>query len=59
MEDIRFIASLPQTASVIKVDGNGGCKVTLEVPDSDIAQALLMTMLRGQVFEVTITPLEK
>ena len=59
MKPISFIASLPQTASAMKIDGNGGMKVVFEVPDSDLPEALKLTLLRGQVFQVTITELGK
>lgn len=55
MNKITFIASLPaiQSAILISGDGNGG-KIKLEVPQSEIAEVLKLSLLYGKCFKVTI-----
>lgn len=57
MDQIRFCAALPPIQSAVTVSGNGdGLRIKLDVPGSDMLQALRMLALSGQAFVVTITP---
>jgi len=55
---ISFNASLPDIQSAISVGGDGATRVKLDIPSSDIAEAVKLTLLRGQAFTVIIQPLE-
>lgn len=51
-----FRASLPPILSALKVSGDGGARLQLDVPDSDMAEALKLLLWRGCVLKVTVTP---
>jgi HSP20 family molecular chaperone IbpA len=53
---IEFNASLPAIQSAINVSGNNdGMRIKLDVPGSDVAQAIQLMLLSGRAFKVTIT----
>lgn len=51
---IVFKASFADTQSAIK-SGNDGMRITLDIPESDLMNALQLYALRGKVMQVTIT----
>ena len=51
-----FLATLPSILSCIKVSGDGGARLQLDVPDSDMAEALKLLLWRGMVLRVTVEP---
>jgi len=53
-DPITFIASFPQTQGAIKFDGNGGCRIQLDSPDSETWQLARCIALRGKLLRVTI-----
>ena len=55
---ITFNASLPDIQSAISVGGDGATRVKLDIPSCDIAEAVKLTLLRGQAFTVIIQPTE-
>ena len=55
---ISFNASLPDILSAISIGGDGATRVKLDIPSSDIAEAVKLTLLRGQAFTVIIQPTE-
>lgn len=57
-DEIQFLASLPPSAGAIAIDGesHGGGRVRLDIPGTDLASLLRLTMLRGRVLLVTIAP---
>ena len=58
MEPLTFLACLAPITTAVKFDGRcEGGRLTLEVPDSDIAELSKMLLFREQVFRVTISPL--
>jgi len=55
MDKITFIASLPAIQSAILISGDGnGAKIKLEVPQSEIAEVLKLSLLHGKCFKVII-----
>ena len=54
MGNISFLASLPPIQSAIKLDGQGGARIQLEVPEEDIVEVMKLAMLKGMVFKVTV-----
>jgi len=56
---IEFMATLAPIATAVKFDGcKEGGRVTLEVPESDIAALAMMLRLRETVFRVTVEEVE-
>jgi len=59
MEKITFTASLPPIQSAVSVHGQGdGARIKLDVPGTDVAQAIKLLLLAGKAFKVTVEPLE-
>ena len=55
MEAICFVASLPDIGGAIRISGAGnGARIQLDIPQSDIAEAVRMTMVQGQLLRVTV-----
>jgi len=52
-DNISFTASL-NSSTAIKIDGEGQCKVTFEVPTSEIANVIKLVLKVGQTFKVVI-----
>jgi len=57
--DIQFIASLPDIQSAIAISGEGATRVKLDIPESEIANAVKLVTLKGKAFRVTIEPVEQ
>ena len=55
---IKFIASLPDIQSAIAISGDGSTRVRLDIPESEIAEAVKLVLLKGQAFEVSIKPID-
>ena len=52
---IEFEASLPDIQSAITLSGSGnGARIKLDVPESEFAEVVKLTLLRGKSFRVTI-----
>jgi len=49
-----FYASLPPTASAIRVHGESGMRVILDIPDTFVAEALRLVGWRSKLLKVTI-----
>lgn len=57
---ISFRGYLPPIQSAITFSGNGdGARVKIDIPGSDIPEALKLLALTGKAFKVTIEPLEE
>ena len=55
-ESATFRASFPPILSAIRMAGDGGMRVMLDVPESDMPEALKLLMWKGQVLIVTVGP---
>ena len=55
--NIEFIASLPDIATAIAISGDGATRVKFDIPESDIANAVKLVLLKGQAFKVRIETL--
>ncbi len=52
---ITFTASLPPIQSALSVSGDRcGGRLKLDIPESELAQALKVVLLAGKAFRVTI-----
>jgi len=56
MEQITFSASLPEIQSAISVGGDGA-RIKLDIPETDLAEVIRLVTMKGQAFQVTITPI--
>ena len=54
-----FTATFPGTQSAISMHGNGGMRIQLEIPDSELGQAALLLMWRNKNLKVTVEPVEE
>ncbi len=55
-DTIEFTASLPGSDGCIKIHGDGGARLTLDIPDNQLPAALHMVKMRHTAFDVTIRP---
>ena len=52
---ITFLASIPPLQSAIQVHGGGdGMRVKLEIPESEMANAVELLTMRGVVLKVSV-----
>lgn len=57
---IAFLASFPPIQSAIKITGNGdGMRIQLDIPETQMANAIELLALRGQIVNVIIEPLKE
>lgn len=54
-----FRATLPPILSAIRVPGDGGMRIMLDIPESDMAEALKLLLWKGVVLKVQIGPDEQ
>ncbi|MCK9602354.1 MAG: hypothetical protein M0R06_25135 [Sphaerochaeta sp.] len=55
MKPIKFSAILPPVQAAIKLDGQGGARIQLDIPEEDRMQVYQLNELKGMVFEVTVS----
>lgn len=54
---IVFLATFPQIQSAIKITGGGdGMRIQLDIPETEMGNAIELLTLRGQIVKVTIEP---
>jgi len=53
-ETITFLASFPAIQSAIKIDGAGGARIQLDIPESEMGNFIKATMWRGERLTVTL-----
>lgn len=52
---ITFLASLPPIQSALSVSGNeSGGRLKLDIPESELAEAIKVMLWRGKCFRVTL-----
>ena len=56
MDKAVFRAALPPILSAVKVSGDGGIRLQLDIPECDEAEALRLLLWRERVLVVTIEP---
>ena len=54
MQPVEFLAIIPSIASAIKVHGDEGWRITLDVDGSQEANVLPLLAMRGKVLRVSI-----
>lgn len=56
-DEITFFASFPPIQSAIKITGNGdGMRIQLDIPESEMGEAVKLLLLRQCVLQVKISP---
>lgn len=58
-EIVTFKASVPPISGWIRVGGDGGSRVVLDVPDTSLADVLALILWRDELLEVTVRPVPK
>ena len=59
-EPITFLCSFPPVQGAIRISGNGdGLRLQLDVPETEVASAIRLLMLRDSVFRVTVEAEER
>ena len=58
-ESATFRASFPPVLSAIRMAGDGGMRIMLDIPETDMAEALKLLMWKGSVLRVTVGPEQK
>lgn len=53
-EEVTFLASFPPIQSAIKIDGQGGARIQLDIPESEVGNFIKAMAWRGQVLKVMI-----
>ena len=56
---IEFIASLADVQTAISIGGDGSTRLKLDIPASELAEAVKMVMLKGKAFKVNIEAIEQ
>ena len=56
---ISFIASFPDIQSAITISGEGATRVKFDIPESEIANAVKLVLLKGQAFKVSIETIKQ
>lgn len=55
-ESATFLATFPSILSAIRMAGDGGMRVQLDIPESEMGEALKVLMWRECVLQVTVKP---
>jgi hypothetical protein len=53
---VTFRASIPPMETAIKIHGDGGARLQLDIAESDLAGFLPALVMRQQVLRVTLMP---
>lgn len=54
MEKITFIASLANSQNAITIGDDGSTRVKLDIPETELANAIKLILLKGRAFRVII-----
>lgn len=55
-EAVTFRASFPAIQSAIKIDGSGGARIQLDIPESEMGNFITAMTWRGMQLQVTVMP---
>ena len=58
-ESVTFRASIPPMETAIKIHGEGGARLQLDVAETDLAGFLPALKYRGRLLDVTLTDAEE
>ena len=57
-DSANFMAAFPDIQSAIKV-GKDGMRIQLDIPESEMAQAIKLMTMRDVVLQVSVTPVSQ
>ena len=57
-DSVTFPATIPPTATAIKIHGEGGARIQLDVAESDLGAFLPALVMGGKRLNVTFTEVE-
>lgn len=55
IKEVRFTASIPPIDTAIKIHGQEGARLILDVADSELQRFFPVTAMRGKILTVTIS----
>jgi len=55
-DSATFRATFPPVLSAIRMAGDGGMRIMMDIPESDMAEAIQLLAWRQKVLRVTVTP---
>jgi len=55
---VSFIASIPPIETAIKIHGDVGARLILDIADQELHKFFPVTLLRGKILKVSIKELE-
>jgi hypothetical protein len=55
LEEVKFLASFPPIQSAIKIDGQGGARIQLDIPEIEMGNFIRAMMWRGKRLTITLT----
>ncbi len=58
-EPIMFLASFPNIQTAIRVAGDGGARILLDIPEDELPSIARLLLMRGMVLRVTVEPERK
>lgn len=53
-DKVQFIASIPPIETAIKIHGEEGARLILDVADKELGNFFPITLMRGKVLKITI-----
>ena len=59
LKPVTFTASIPPTETAIKIHGDGGARVILDIPEKNLGAFLPALPYRGKIIKVTFAVNEK
>ena len=51
---VSFLASFPNIQAAIRVAGDGGARILLDIPETELPAIVRLLLLRGQLIRVTV-----
>ena len=53
---VTFLASFPNIQTAIRVAGDGGARILLDIPEDELPAIARLLLMRGQVLRITVEP---
>ena len=53
-EPISFIGSFPSIATAIRVHGDGGARIVIDIPENELPAIARLLLMRGKAIKVTV-----
>jgi hypothetical protein len=51
---VTFLASFPNIQTAIRVAGDGGARILLDIPEDELPSIARLLLMRGQVLRITV-----